>query len=433
MPVLLLVHSYVDHTGLMWENAADFKALIVFAEHRFFGQSQVTPGADGPSTSEYPLFSVEQAMADYNHFLFEFKQNRSIEDSPVIVFGGSYGGMLAAWLRIKYPETFLGAVAASAPISGFAGQQPEWDSNTYWQVVTRDATPAAGAPAACADNVRNSFVTLFKTGASESGRAHLSDLFRLCKPLGSTSDVQALAMWIAYAWDTMAMGDFPYPSNYLTSNGPMLPAYPVTAACQHLATANLTGDALLQGVLAAASVFTNATANLQCNDVPFDDVEQDGIWDWLFCTETMHQETYFSLDGQRDMFWSQPWNTTFINDHCFKKYGVTPRYTKVAERYGNPEAIEVGAHRSTTLSLQAALAAAGNVVLSNGLLDPWSSAGIKRNISNTVTAIILEHGAHHLDLMFSTPQDPVDVSFARWFEMQRVREWLAADAATRSL
>lgn len=30
---------YVGASGLMWENAPDFKALLVFAEHRFYGES----------------------------------------------------------------------------------------------------------------------------------------------------------------------------------------------------------------------------------------------------------------------------------------------------------------------------------------------------------------------------------------------------------
>ena len=31
---------YVNATGLIWENAESFQALVVFAEHRYYGDSQ---------------------------------------------------------------------------------------------------------------------------------------------------------------------------------------------------------------------------------------------------------------------------------------------------------------------------------------------------------------------------------------------------------
>lgn len=31
---------YINNTGLMWENAESFGALVVFAEHRYYGQSE---------------------------------------------------------------------------------------------------------------------------------------------------------------------------------------------------------------------------------------------------------------------------------------------------------------------------------------------------------------------------------------------------------
>ena len=43
-------------------------------------------------------------MADYAELITDLKKSKGAEKSAVIVFGGSYGGMLAAWFRIKYPH-----------------------------------------------------------------------------------------------------------------------------------------------------------------------------------------------------------------------------------------------------------------------------------------------------------------------------------------
>lgn len=55
-------------------------------------------------TPEHNIYlTVEQAMMDYVDLIRYIRVSRNLEDKAAIVFGGSYGGMLAAWLRIKFP------------------------------------------------------------------------------------------------------------------------------------------------------------------------------------------------------------------------------------------------------------------------------------------------------------------------------------------
>ena len=61
--------------------------------------------------------SSAQVLADYAYLLDYIRMTmQGAEQSRTVVFGGSYGGVLATYFRIKYPHVVAGAHAASAPI-----------------------------------------------------------------------------------------------------------------------------------------------------------------------------------------------------------------------------------------------------------------------------------------------------------------------------
>lgn len=105
--------------------------------------------------------TTEQALADFAVFVTDLKRNLSAEASPVVLFGGSYGGsksnslccgirfffksefvvndamltVLAAWMRLKYPHIAIGALASSAPILQFEDIVPP---QTFYDIVSND-------------------------------------------------------------------------------------------------------------------------------------------------------------------------------------------------------------------------------------------------------------------------------------------------------
>jgi lysosomal Pro-X carboxypeptidase len=187
-----------------------------------------------------------------------------------------------------------------------------------------------------------------------------------------------------------------------------LPPWPFRVACAAYAGASAASppEELLARMAAAAGVLYNASGRETCYDLP-NDPNFDGIWDYQWCTERLPQETYFTIDGKRDIFWDRPANATAIAEHCEATYAVAPKGNWVAATS------EFGRASS-----------ASNIVFSNGEYDPWRSGGVLTNLSDTLLAVDIAQGAHHLDLFFSDPADPPSVIAARQVEVAAIRRWV---------
>ena len=47
-----------------------------------------------------------------------------------------------------------------------------------------------------------------------------------------------------------------------------------------------------------------------------------------------------------------------------------------------------------------------------------------KNVSDSVVAVIIPEGAHHLDLRAADPNDPPSVKAARNIEKQMIKKWI---------
>ncbi|KAL0395853.1 UNVERIFIED_CONTAM: Lysosomal Pro-X carboxypeptidase [Sesamum calycinum] len=106
-------------------------------QHRYYGESMPYGSWEEAykNASTLAHLTAEQALADFAVLITELKRNLSAQACPVVLFGGSYGGMLAAWMRLKYPHIAIGALASSAPVLQFEDIVPP---ETFYDIVSND-------------------------------------------------------------------------------------------------------------------------------------------------------------------------------------------------------------------------------------------------------------------------------------------------------
>ena len=155
------------------------------------------------------------------------------------------------------------------------------------------------------------------------------------------------------------------------------------------------------------------------------------------------------------MFWEAPFDVEAAEEACQQQYGVTPRPLWASIQYAGPTcsgllAVTTCARcwhcklpglqgagschasmRRCPASERPQLAAGqqrrcllrwggrdlptlSNLVFSNGLLDPWSSGGVLQNLSDSVVAVVIPEGAHHLDVR------PASQALCSWRETARL-------------
>ena len=216
----------------MWEIGERMGARLVFAEHRYEPLSH--PALCGKNTQKcFAYCTTAQALGDWVTLIGSLRAEHPSARAPVVAFGGSYGGMLAGWLRMRYPEVVDGAIAASAPIWQLAGTVRRETLDLPAVSITRGVSAAGGATDRCRDNLRYAWPLITEAAKAADGLDVLSEGARSCAPLPSA---EALLQWAQEPYFFLAEGNYPFPSTYITyslqpGDPPPLPAWPMRVAC----------------------------------------------------------------------------------------------------------------------------------------------------------------------------------------------------------
>ncbi|KAK4255178.1 hypothetical protein QN277_008207 [Acacia crassicarpa] len=376
--------------GFPTDNAATFNALVVFIEHRYYGESVPFGSREEAmkNSSTIGYFNSAQALADYAEILIHIKETLQAQKSPVIVLGGSYGGMLASWFRLKYPHLALGALASSAPILYFDNITPQ---NGYFSVITKDFREASET---CYETILNSWPEIDTVANSEPrGLSILSQRFNTCQPLKSSSELKS---YLEEMYTHAAQYSDP-------------PLYPVSVICSGIDGASSSGsDDILSKIQEGVVAYLG---NDSCKfNGPTNAIEEETLegWEWQSCSEMVMPIGR----GNETMFPSEPFDLSNFSKRCNQQYGVWPRPHWITTYYGGHD---------IKLILQRF---GSNIIFSNGLRDPYSSGGVLYNLSDSIVAISTVNGSHCLDMERAKESDPEWLIQQRSQEIDIIKSWI---------
>ncbi|KAM7264752.1 hypothetical protein ACFE04_002435 [Oxalis oulophora] len=382
--------KYYDF-GFLADIAPKFGALLVAIEHRYYGKSipfGITQKEALKNATIRGYFNSAQALADYAEILLHVQKQFKAQDSPIIVFGASYGGMLASWFRLKYPHIAMGALASSAPILSSGNSNIPADA-----LDKRTSELYKETSETCYMKIKESWTEIDRIAAQPSGLDTLSRKFKACKPLKNAS---VLKDFLHDVYFTAAQHDNP-------------PEDPQLATMCGSIDGAKHGQNILGKIFSAVTLTTD-TAKLHgntCYDLDYTVVD-DG-WDWQVCSDMVQP---FGSVNNDTMFPASPFSLKEYEDNCKSRYGVLPRPHWLATYFGDH-------------GMPAVLKRFGsNIIFSNGLRDPGTIFGFTENISDTIVAVTTKEGSHCLDMGSGSDKDPKWLIKQRDTEVKIIRSWL---------
>ncbi|XP_044525382.1 putative serine protease K12H4.7 [Gracilinanus agilis] len=390
-------------------------ALCVLLEHRYYGKSLPTKDV---STDNLRFLSGRQALQDTINFQRYLRCKLKLFRNKWVVFGGSYAGNLAAWLRLKFPKLFHSAVAYSAPVY-IKANFPE-----YLEVVNEALLRFGGSE--CVDATRNASQTWMEMLNDETYYPNITEDFKLCEPLDingvyeKTFFVDTLLNPIAEIVQYNRERPFHEDEKDYDFNEPVAKSQVTLNYFCSVMTEKSLGSPYQRYAFFIRKSLQAIT--LSCLDVNYDDVISEmrdphwngtaasgaRQWTYQICTEFGYFQT---TDSEHQPFSGVP--LSFFIDLCQKIFDMeltAQSLYKTVQEANN----YYGDFNST----------GSRILFPNGSLDPWHALSINSQLKEDVIGFKVNDSSHcevMYDHMFN---DSRGLRSARHFIFKTLNKWL---------
>lgn len=365
--------------------AIHFNAIVITIEHRYFGKSK--PFND-TSVEHLKYLTVDQAIEDYKVFHDKYSPDPSIKfnkTAPWLLIGGSYPGLLSAYIRAKYPKEFKAAISSAGVVYAI---------RDYQDFDLQDAISMGHECAAVARHTRIQIDKLLKTD-----KEFVMRLFN-CSDKFIDEDNHQFQYFIGELY-TLALQY----GNLTQLCGPLVDAYragnDVVYALSKYA----------KGFFAETQGYPDSYADYYLKD---ESNPNSGTrsWYWMTCNDVAFWQTSPGRLGLR----SPALTAKYFDDQCEKIFGAghipdVDKFNKEHEYFKN----------------------ATNVIYTTDSQDPWTWACVTEEQASDFPADTYIHtifgpeASHHYEFNARQYGDSKDLVRSRE-EMTRILEkWLKTD------
>ncbi|XP_032597694.1 putative serine protease K12H4.7 [Drosophila grimshawi] len=369
--------------GHMYDMAKEHNGLLVYTEHRYYGESHPLPDL---SNENIQYLHVTQALADLAHFITTQKTTyEGLSDSKVIIVGGSYSATMVTWFKKIYPDLVVGGWASSAPLLA------KLNFLEYKEIMGQSITLMGGAD--CNKRIENGIAEMETMFATKRG-AEVKALLKLCEHFDVYSDLDVWTLFneISEIFAGVVQGHY---------------AGRIEGVCQKI----MAESSDLIGVSKYILDEFEKSGD-KCNDLSYDAITTvflesrytgGPMRQWLY--QTCNEYGWYQTSSSS----AQPFGTKFplalFTTMCADLYGSQYTNSFIERQLANTNTYFGGMSPNVK-----------NVYLTHGQLDPWRAMGIQ-------TTVIPEH-AHCSDFGSISDKDTAEMRASKERIAELVREWL---------